>query len=120
VYRILAESEDEALNISINDNQILFKFNDEISLTSRLVEGQYPDYQQIIPQQSRTQAKTKTTELARVVKSASLFCKPGINDVKLSFNPEKSEITVSSVNSAVGENKVVVAAETTGENNEVV
>lgn len=120
VHRILIDSPDEEITIYLNDNQILFKLNNEVELTSRLVEGQYPDYQQIIPTMSKTKAKVRTAELNRVVKSVSLFCKPGINDVKLDFKTDKNELVVSAVNSAVGENLVTVEAELTGDDNEAV
>ncbi|OGY89993.1 MAG: DNA polymerase III subunit beta [Candidatus Komeilibacteria bacterium RIFCSPLOWO2_01_FULL_45_10] len=120
VHRILTDSPDEEISIYLNENQILFKLNNEVELVSRLVEGQYPDYQQIIPTTSKTQAKVKTAELNRVVKSVSLFCKPGINDVKLDFKAEKGELVVSAVNSAIGENLVTVEAAITGDDNEAV
>ncbi len=120
VYRILSDSEETEVSLFINDSQILFKINDEVELTSRLVEGQYPDYQQIIPRESRTQVKIKVNELVRVIKSAALFCKPGINDVKLTFLAKKNELVVSSINSAIGENLVTLEADCAGEDNEVV
>ena len=55
-----------------------------------------------------------------MVKSVSLFCKPGINDVKLDFKAEKGELVVSAVNSAIGENLVTVEAAITGDDNEAV
>jgi len=119
-HRILSEAGDQQLTLVLNDNQILFKLNDEVKLTSRLVEGQYPDYQQIIPETSKTQAKVKAGELVRVIKSAALFCKPGINDVNLKFFPDKSEIVVSSINSSVGENIASQQSEISGDANEVV
>src|SRR3989338_3516902 len=120
VYRILTESSESEITLFVNENQILFKLNDEVELISRLVEGQYPDYQQIIPGESKTQAKVKVNEFLKVIKSASLFCKPGINDVKISFLKDKNEIVVTAVNSAVGENLVNLEAECSGQDNEVV
>ncbi len=120
VYRILSDDGSAEINILLNSNQILFKIAGEVELTSRLVEGQYPDYRQIIPGDCRTKAKVKTGELTRVIKSASLFCKPGINDVKLKFDLTKGELVVSSLNSAVGENVATVEVEGSGDNNEAV
>jgi len=120
LHRILLTDEaGEQVEIFLDDNQILFKYG-EIELISRLVEGQYPDYQQIIPSDQKTKAIIKTSEFLRVVKSASLFCKPGINDVKLTFLPASSEVVVSSINSAIGENLAKVEAKISGEDNEVV
>jgi len=118
--RILNEVEGETTDIYINDNQILFAVNGEAELVSRLIEGQYPDYQQIIPTESKSQAKIKVDELIRVIKSVSLFCKPGINDVKFSFIAGEKELVVSAANSGVGENTVTLPIEITGKDNEVV
>lgn len=120
LYRILSESGDKDVRVFLNENQILFKLNDETELTSRLVEGQYPDYRQIIPGEKKTEAKVRVAELIKVVKSASLFCKPGINDVKISFITDKNQAVVSSLNSAVGENMINFDLECSGEDNEVV
>ncbi len=120
VYRILAESTESEITLFINENQILFKLNSEVELISRLVEGQYPDYQQIIPSESKTQAKVNVGDFLKVIKSVSLFCKPGINDIKLAFVKDKNEIVVTAINSAIGENMVKVEADCTGEDNEAV
>src|SRR3989339_815434 len=48
LYRILSEAGDKDIQAFLNENQILFKLGDEVELTSRLVEGQYPDYQLMI------------------------------------------------------------------------
>ena len=120
LYRILSEAGDKDIQAFLNENQILFKLGVEVELTSRLVEGQYPDYQQIIPTAKKTEAKVKVAELVKVVKSASLFCKPGINDVKLSFMADKNQVMISSLNSAVGENLINLELECSGEDNEVV
>jgi len=120
VYRILSDDVGNEISLFVNDNQILFRFNGEVELISRLIEGQYPDYQQILPENSKTQAKVNVNDFMRVIKSASLFCKPGINDVKLAISGDKKSVIVASLNSSVGENVVNVEAEITGEDNEAV
>ena len=119
VYRILSDDFGNEVGLFVNHNQILFRFN-EVELISRLIEGQYPDYQQILPDNAKTQAKVNINDFMRVIKSASLFCKPGINDVKLAVLGEKKSIIVASLNSSVGENVVNVEAEVSGEDNEAV
>ena len=120
VARILNEVEGDETNIYINDSQILFTINGEVELISRLIEGQYPDYKQIIPTESKSQVKVKVDDLIRTIKSVSLFCKPGINDVKFSFIKDKNELVISAANSGVGENTVTLPIEMTGIDNEVV
>jgi DNA polymerase-3 subunit beta len=81
----------------------MFSYN-SIDLVSRLIEGQYPDYTQIIPSSYKTLVKTNTKDLIKVVKTSSLFTKSGINDVKIELNSNNKEITIISSSSQTGEN----------------
>ncbi|KKP91849.1 MAG: polymerase III subunit beta protein [Parcubacteria group bacterium GW2011_GWA2_36_10] len=84
LLRILNDQNNQALKIYFNENQIMFVF-DGVELISRVVSGKYPDYQQIIPKSFNTEAKFAVNQLVPAIKSAALFCKPGINDVRLSI-----------------------------------
>lgn len=119
LQRILFSQQDKNLNIYFNENQVLFEV-DNVELISRLIEGQYPDYEQIIPQQYKTKGKIKVADFIQAVKSASLFCKPGINDVKLTLIPSKGELVVLSSNANLGENITNLNMEIEGEENEIV
>jgi len=116
VLRIL-EDEGE-VRVYFSDNQVEFKTSDT-RVISRLVEGNYPDYQQIIPDGHKTKAELDKNELLKLVKTASLFTKIGINDVLLEFN-KSGEIQVSANNAQLGENKSNMVAEIKGENNKIV
>lgn len=113
-----AISEIENIEVCVSDNQVSFSFGD-IELVSRLVEGQYPDYRQIIPKDSKTKAVISTTELVGATKTASLFSRSGIYDVSLDFNESEKNIVISSVNSQVGENTSSVSADITGSGNNI-
>ena len=114
-----AISEIEFVEIYLGENQILFRI-DSVELISRLVEGQYPDYQQIIPQTANTKITANTAELIKAIKAASLFARSGIYDVSLEVNPDKKIILISAANSQLGENRSEISAEITGENNATV
>lgn len=114
--RVLNE-ETEEINFFINDNQALFIFNG-IEMVSRLIEGQYPDYQQIIPTGGKTKVEVNTQEFIKRVKTTSLFCKPGINDISLEI--KKEEIIVSASNSQLGQNVSNLTAKVEGEENSIV
>jgi DNA polymerase-3 subunit beta len=111
--------EELMVTIFITDNQIKFKIG-SIELVSRLIEGQYPDYEQIIPTQINTEAVVEKAELLRAVKTASIFSKTGINDINLDFPKSKKQITISSESSQVGENTSKITAETKGDDNGIV
>jgi len=117
LLRILNDQNNQALKIYFNENQIMFVF-DGVELISRVVSGKYPDYQQIIPKKFNTEAKFAVNQLVPAIKSAALFCKPGINDVRLSI--ANNEIVIASASSGLGENIITVPAEITGEANDII
>ena len=92
----------------------------DIELISRLVEGRYPDYKQIIPQSFKTSTKVSASELANAVKTASLFTRSGIYDVRLEFLPDKKDLVVSSANNQLGENTSKISIDISGEPNNIV
>lgn len=124
LLRILSNYNNEDLSfeqkgevkISISDNQILFTI-DSVELVSRLINGQYPDYKQIIPDKIKTEIITNKQNLSRAVKAVAIFSKTGINDINLEFKNNKIIISASSGQS--GESRVDVEAEITGIDNEV-
>ena len=107
---------DGKINISFSDNQILFTFN-STSLISRIINGNYPDYKQIIPTQTKTTALVSKIELVRAIKAASLFSKNGMNDILLQF--KKNQILISSFSGASGESKIKIDSKNDGEENEI-
>ena len=110
-------SEDgEEVKIYITENQILFTV-DSVDLISRLINGHYPDYKQIIPAASQTEIIAERSELVRAVKAAALFSKTGINDVMMTF--VKNKIIVSAFSGASGESQIEVEAEISGGDNEI-
>jgi DNA polymerase-3 subunit beta len=124
VLRILAGTEQlegskKELDFYINDSQILFVI-DNTELISRLIEGQYPDYKQIIPAAGKTSAILNRFELVRAIKASALFSKSGINDINLDFPEGKNQVIVSSASGTTGENIVKIEAETKGIDNGII
>ncbi len=118
LIRVLGENS-ETVQIRSNDNQIVFSVGG-VTLTSRVIEGQYPDYQQIIPQEHKTKATVNTRAFANTVKQASLFCKPGSNDIQLVFDKERGMIIVSATNVQVGQSEAQHEANIEGESNDII
>ncbi len=106
----------QELRIYLSENQILFTV-DSVDLISRLINGHYPDYQQIIPTKTQTDVIIKRTELVRAVKATALFSKTGINDIMLQFSNNK--VIVSAFSGASGESQVELEAEIKGGDNEI-
>jgi DNA polymerase III subunit beta len=107
------------ISFYINDSQILFVI-DNTELISRLIEGQYPDYKQIIPATGKTTATLNRSELIRAIKASALFSKSGINDINLDFPEGKNQVIVSSASGTTGENIVKIEAETQGIDNGII
>lgn len=119
LIRILSIVAVDNLEVYLAENQALFGF-DEIEIISRAIEGNYPDYQQIIPKEYKTKVIADKEDLVKTIKTTSLFSRSGINDVTLRISPSKKVIMVSAVNAQLGENvsRLKVVAE--GEENEIV
>jgi len=111
INRILGEEETE-VEVILSGNQILFDLG-YAQVISRLIEGQYPDYQQIIPDSFQTQVTVDRSELISNIKIASLFSGK-INDIKISINPQKSFLEVLAKDADIGENKSKIEAEIQG------
>ena len=107
----------ENIEIYISSNQIMFSYNG-VDLVSRLIEGQYPDYTQILPTEKKTKVKINRENLIKAVKTSSLFTKSGIHDIKLEFLENNLIITSSSAQT--GENISELETEKTGDNNNIV
>lgn len=108
--------DDQELKFYLSENQILFTV-DSVELISRLINGHYPDYKQIIPTKSHTDVLVERAELVRAVKAAALFSKTGINDITLLFS--KNKVLVSSFSGTSGESQIELEAAVMGEDNEV-
>ncbi len=109
----------EEIKFYISENQILFSCG-PTELVSRLIEGQYPDYTQIIPSSIKTKAIINRAELTRAVKAASLFSKAGINDISLDFPAGKNSAIISAISGQAGENITELSANTSGDDNSMV
>ncbi len=114
--RILADL-DEEIKVFVNDNQILFSTKD-IEFTSRLIEGQFPDYKQIIPKDNETKAVLESSEFTNALKVASLFARESANSINLVVKP-KGEVEIKAVSAQIGESDTVLKAEVEGKEGEI-
>lgn len=77
--KILSDT-DELIQISVTNNQILFRTKN-INFLSRLLDGNYPETDRLIPTHSKTKIKMKTKELLHTIDRASLLAKDEKNNV---------------------------------------
>ncbi len=121
VQRILSSFKEidesrENISIYLSENQILFAING-IEVISRLVEGRFPDYKQIIPQSTKTKTVINNQELTKIIKTTALFSKTGIFDINFEFLPENKSLVITSNNIQVGDSCSELEVEFEGEKN---
>jgi DNA polymerase-3 subunit beta len=116
---VLVEDKDKAVSLYIEENQVLIDYNNT-ELISKIIEGQYPDYKQLIPQDFKTNIILDKDELQKAIKTTSLFTKSGVYDIVLKADIAKDSLELFAENSQLGKNLVKINAKISGENNEVV
>jgi DNA polymerase-3 subunit beta len=110
--RIVGNLTPEAgVEIIVNQNQISFDIN-QTQIISRLVDGQYPDYQQIIPTDFKVNIQVEKKPLVSALKAGGIFSQAGSSVV---FGYGDGKIQLSSESADVGSSQVVVPAEVSGE-----
>lgn len=117
ILRILGDKNID-IKISIDENQILFDMGD-IQLISRLIEGNYPDYEAIIPKSSETMCYLSRNDLEEVVKLSSCFSSR-LNEVALKTNSGKSHLEVFSTNNEVGDHRAKINSEIKGNDVDII
>jgi DNA polymerase-3 subunit beta len=95
-------------------------------MVSRLVEGQFPDYARIIPQDAKTKALMGTRDLLQATRAASVFARDNSMIVQLQLNPGEEQqelalgrVTVSSNSAEMGDNTGDLDASVDGEEQKV-
>ncbi len=109
VLRTITDSIDE-VEVLFDDTQVRFRIG-EAEITSRLIDGNFPDYRQLIPRESETIVALKADDFARTVKIASLFARESGGSVTLNADKDKQELSIHSIASELGENTSTASAE---------
>lgn len=95
INRIMTEKE-ENISIHLSQNHALFNI-DDVKIITRLLEGDFINYKQILPKEYKTKVKVKTKSLLDSIERASLVAREGKNNlVKLTIFENKMEITSNS------------------------
>jgi DNA polymerase-3 subunit beta len=96
------------------ENQVIFK-TEAFEISSRLLEGEFPDYEKIIPQNFVTRANLEVSSFSKAVRLAAIFAKDSANIVKLKFLPAEGKLLLSANTAEVGENETELEGELSGE-----
>lgn len=95
-------SEEGNVRISRVQNQIIFQLN-STTITSRLIEGKFPNYEQVIPKIQRTKTQLNREDLLAAIRRAALLTSQENQSVKLDFI--KDRLLISSRSPNLGEAK---------------
>jgi DNA polymerase-3 subunit beta len=119
LINILGEK-DGKIKIYFSSSQAMFEFpmkeapRPQIQIISRLIEGEYPNYEEIIPKKFKTHVIVKRDEFLNQIKAASLFSGK-ISEIKIKINPETKEVEISAQDPSLGESKSSITAKIDGE-----
>ena len=102
VMRSVGDDASELL-IYFDETQVSFK-TDSLEITSRLIDGKFPDYRKLIPASSETKITIKKINFNRIVKVASLFARESGGAITLSASKDSSLLSIHSIASELGEN----------------
>ncbi|MBI4115968.1 MAG: DNA polymerase III subunit beta, partial [Candidatus Omnitrophica bacterium] len=92
-------------------SQTIFHFGKTI-LTTRLIEGHFPNYEQVIPKEEKTTSQIQREELLQAVKRAALLTSPEAQFVKFDFL--KDRVLISSRSPNLGEAREEISAQING------
>ena len=113
--RILSDTDEPVdLILSPSRNQILFHL-EGIDLVSRLIDGQFPNYQQVLPKGFTTKAIVDRDQLLKAVRLASLIASSSANIVKIQVGKEAEIGLTVSAAADVGDNRSEVEAAVEGD-----
>ena len=108
LQKILENSKDEELEVRVGKGQIQFKV-DGVELVSRLIEGNFPDYDKILPKETKTTAVLSTEEFLLGLKKVSVIVRENSNNVKVRI--EKDKLLIFSDETQVGQGATEIVVE---------
>lgn len=105
----------EFLEVLVSENQVLFEFG-STKLISRLIDGNFPDYKQIIPKSHNTTVILSQKELSLAVRRVAIFAKENNQHMKLEFL-ETGTLAVFTDSTQIGEDRTEISVEINGSSN---
>jgi DNA polymerase-3 subunit beta len=116
---IMRVIEDIGVDITIHSNKNLISFEaNGIYLTSRIIDGTFPDYRQIVPKNYSTEAVTLKQDVMNALKVSNVFTDK-FNQVRFIIDPKAKMFEIQTKNSDIGENATAVDAALSGEKVEI-
>lgn len=101
LYKIIDDNSDEWIEVVITESQILFK-SDNLLFYSRLLDGNFPDTERVIPAESKTSVVLPTKRLLRAIDRASLLAREEKDNVVKLRTYDQNKIEILSQSSEIG------------------
>jgi len=120
LVKVLSSAEqdkNEVVLAATDEEKQLILAVDEVEIVTRLLEGDFPDFDKIIPASTSTTIELDKEELQQAVRAAAIFARDSANIVK--FRVTGSSLVISANAPQVGENEVELIGEKTGEDGEI-
>ena len=123
--RILPSEGSVQMIVTPNRSQVLFH-SENIDLLSRLIEGTFPNFRQIIPKEHTTRAVVETKEFAAAVKSVAPFARDSSNIARIKINGgggngiEPGALTIEATAEDVGNNVSIINAAVDGPEQQII
>jgi len=112
LLKIIGE-EKGVLEINFTKNQISFVYNDT-HIVSRVVDGIFPDYKQIIAKEFKTEVVLLKQDLINTLKVSNVFS-DNFNQINIKVSPDQKQLELKTKNSNIGENVNKLSAAISGE-----
>ena len=112
VLRTIVEDID-TIDILFDESQVRFRIN-EAEIISRLVDGNFPDYRQLIPAKSEINAVMNKADFTRVTKISGLFARESGGSITLTVDGDANTVSLHSIASELGENTSELDADVSG------
>ena len=112
LLRVMGDYDGE-VQVIHDGQQVLFQVGD-VELTARLVEGNYPDYQKLIPSEFTSSIQLKKADLLNVTKVSSLFARESAGSVTIEVDEKSGSLSIRSVASQLGENTATAEGKVSG------
>jgi DNA polymerase III subunit beta len=103
------------IKLYMGESQIFFE-SDDMMYVSRLIDGKYPEYKQVIPKEFSSSLILGKEEFLRAVKTASIFSDARSREIRIKVKSGEKNIQVSAQSVEAGENTSDVAADTNVKN----
>ncbi len=113
IVRVIEGAIGDEVNVLIDKNQIAFAFKNTY-ITSRVIDGVFPDYKPLIPKGAETEAIILKQDFIDTLKIANVFADK-FNKITIQVHPKEKSFEIKTKNADVGESSNLVPGSLTGE-----